>query len=380
MQSLNLTLILLITSYVLHVFDSRESASDWVTHYVLLNLLTGNYVSHNTLCYVTQLHADSLVLDLLWLQDHKVTINCEKDYLVFDFNHCHQRCMFTKTVILCILRTILEHSDLKLSLNICIVNAALIIRLAHRRNYELFITSIKNIEKVLALWEAVNVLIKLPREHHEFATLFSQEKFNKLPSHWLYDHIIPLLSDKESSKSFLYNMSRDELLVLQKYLKEHLSKSFIQVSSSSAASLIIFIKKPEGDLWLCVNYCDLNNLTVKNHYPLPLIWETLNLMTFSVIFTKLDIIAAFNKLQMAEEEEWKTAMCICYNLFKYLVMPFSLCEASSSFQSYINDILQNCLDIFATAYINDILIYSKSVKEHQSHVQTVLTKLQKAGL
>ena len=363
-QSLNLTLIPLITPHALHVFNGRESASGWVTHYVLLNLLTDNYVSHNTLCYVTQLHADSLILDLLWLWDHKVTINCKKDCLVFDFNYCHQRCMSAKTVVLCILRIILEHSDLKLSLNICMVNAALIIRLARRRNHELFITSIKDIEKALALWEAVNVLAKLPREHHEFTILFFWEKFNKLPSHWPYDHIIPLLSDKESSKGPLYNMSRDKLLVLQKYLKEHLFKSFIRVSSSSAASSVIFVKKPEGDLWLCVNYCGLNNLTVKNHYPLPLIWETLNLMIFSVIFIKLDIIAAFNKLQMAEGEEWKTAMCICYELFEYLIMPFSLCEASSSFQSYINDILQNCLDIFITVYIDDILIYSKSVKEH----------------
>ena len=87
-------------------------------------------------------------------------------------------------------------------------------------------------------------------------------------------------------------------------------------------------------------------------------------MTSSVIFIKLDIIAAFNKLQMAEGEEWKTAIHICYRLFEYLIMPFNLCEAPSSFQSYINDILQNCLDIFITVYIDDILIYSKSVKEH----------------
>ena len=260
------------------------------------------------------------------------------------------------------------------------MNAALIIHLAHCRNHELFVTSIKNIEKALAPWEAVNILAKLPREHHEFATLFSQEKFNKLPSHWPYNHTIPLLPDKKPSKGSLYNISRDKLLVLQKYLKKHLFKDFIQVSSSSAASLIIFVKKPEGDLWLCVNYCGLNNLTVKNYYPLPLIWETLNLMAFSVIFIKLDIIAAFNKLQMAEGEEWKTAMRICYSLFEYLVMSFNLCEASSSFQSYINDILQDCLNIFATVYINDILIYSKSVKEHQSHVQIVLIKLQKARL
>ena len=87
-------------------------------------------------------------------------------------------------------------------------------------------------------------------------------------------------------------------------------------------------------------------------------------MISSVIFTKLDIIAAFNKLRIAEGEEWKTAMQTHYNLFKYLIMLFELYEASGSFQSYINDILWDCLDVFVTAYIDDILIFSKSKKEH----------------
>ena len=272
--------------------------------------------------------------------------------------------MSAKTVVSCVPKNLLESPVYESSLDICMVGAAPITCLAQRKNHQLFVTSLKNIEKALAPQEAVNVLAKLPREYYEFAILFFWEKSNKLPSHRPYNHIIPLLSDKEPLKGLLYNISRDELLVLQKYLKEHLFKDFIQVSSSSAASSIIFVKKPEGGLCLCVNYYDLNNLTVKNHYLLLLIGETLNLLTLSVIFTKLDIIAAFNKLQMAEEEEWKTAMRTHYSLFKYLVIPFELCEASSSFQSYINDILWDCLDIFVTAYIDDILIYSKNRKDH----------------
>ena len=206
--------------------------------------------------------------------------------------------MFTKTVIPCVPKNLLDFPVYESPLNICMVGAAPIICLAQRKNHQLFVTSLKDIEKALASQEAVDVLVKLLREYHEFATLFSQEEFNKLPSHHLYNHIIPLLSDKEPPKGSLYNMSRDELLVLQKYLKEHLFKGFIQVSSSSAASSVIFVKKPEGGLCLCVDYCGLNNLTVKNRYPLPLIRETLNLLTLSVIFTKLDIIAAFNKLRI----------------------------------------------------------------------------------
>ena len=244
------------------------------------------------------------------------------------------------------------------------VSAAPITCLAQRRNHELFVTSLRDIEKALAPWEAVDVLAKLPSEYYEFASLFSWEESDKLPSHRPYDHTIPLIPDKELPKGPLYNMSHDELQVLQKYLKDHLSKGFIHASSFPAASSVIFVKKSEDELCLCVNYRGLNNLTVKNQYLLPLIWETLNLMTSSVIFTKLDIIAAFNKLRMAEGEEWKTAMRTRYGLFEYLVMPFELCEASSSFQSYINDILWDCLDVFVTAYIDDILIFSKSKKEH----------------
>ena len=260
------------------------------------------------------------------------------------------------------------------------MSAALIICLVQRRNHELFVTSLRDIEKALASWEAVNILTKLLSEYYEFASLFFWEKSDKLPSHCSYDHIISLISDKELPKEPLYNMSHDELQVLQKYLKDHLSKGFIHISSSLTAFSVIFVKKPEGELCLCVNYCDLNNLTVKNQYSLPLIWEILNLMILSVIFTKIDIIAAFSKLRMTEGEKWKTAMQICYSLFEYLIMLFELCKVSSFFQSYINDILWDCLDVFVTVYIDDVLIFSKSKKEHQKHVHTVLIKLQDASL
>ena len=160
----------------------------------------------------------------------------------------------------------------------------------------MFVTSLKEIEKALAPRKTVDVLVKLPQEYHEFTVLFFREESDKLSSHCVYDHTIPLVSEKEPFKGPLYNMSQDELLVLQKYLKKHLFKNFICASSSSAASSVIFVKKSGGGLHLCVDYCSLNNLTVKNCYPLPLIQKTLNLMTSSVIFIKLDIIAAFNKL------------------------------------------------------------------------------------
>ena len=98
------------------------------------------------------------------------------------------------------------------------------------------------------------------------------------------------------------------------------------------------------------------------------------------IFSKIDIIAAFNKLRIKEGEEWKTAFCTRYGLYEYLVMPFGLANGPSSFQTYINDVLHGMFDVYCTAYIADILIYSNSKKEHREHVRKVLEALRKAEL
>jgi len=175
-------------------------------------------------------------------------------------------------------------------------------------------------------------------------------------------------------------MSRDELLVLKKYLEDHLKKGFVRASSSPISSPVLFVKKPGGGLRLCVDYRALNALSTKNQYPLPLIRETLDRMAKAKYFTKLDIIAAFNRIRVAKGDEYKTAFRTRYGLFEYLVMPFGLTGAPSTFQHYINDSLREYLDIFCTAYLDDVLIYSDSLEEHKKHVKLVLQALRKAGL
>ena len=175
-------------------------------------------------------------------------------------------------------------------------------------------------------------------------------------------------------------MSRDELLVLKKYLDDNLTKEFIQASSSSAAFSVLFVHKPEDGLQFCVDYRGLNAIMIKNCDSLPLIRETLNWMSKTQYFIKLDVVTAFNKLWMIKRDEWPTVFCTHYSLYKYLVMLFELFNVSASFQNYINDILQDYLDVFCTTYIDDILIYSDTLKEHRQHVQQILQKLQRAGL
>ena len=129
-----------------------------------------------------------------------------------------------------------------------------------------------------------------------------------------------------------------------------------------------------------MDYRGLNAVTVKNRYPLPLISETLNRLSRAKIFTKLDIISAFNRLRIREGDEPLTAFKTRFGLFEYLVMPFGLCNGPASFQNYINDTLGEWLDDFCTAYLDDILIYSHNEAEHEIHVKRILQKLLEAGL
>ena len=175
-------------------------------------------------------------------------------------------------------------------------------------------------------------------------------------------------------------MSHNEAQELCHYLDENLSKEFIWVSCSESAAPVLFVKKPEGGLHFCVDYRGLNAVTVKNWYPLPLISETLNCLSWAKIFTKLDIIATFNRLCIWEGDESLTVFHTCFELFKYLVLPFGLCNEPALFQNYINDTLREYLDDFCTAYLDDILIYSDNEAEHKIHVKHVLQKLEEAGL
>jgi hypothetical protein len=131
---------------------------------------------------------------------------------------------------------------------------------------------------------------------------------------------------------------------------------------------------------ICVDYRGVNNISIKNRYPLPLIRETLDAVCKAKIFTKLDVIAAFNRVRIAEGHEWLTAFVTRFGLYESLVTPFGLCGAPSTFQHYINDTLYDALDQYATAYLDDIIIYSDNPVQHTEHVREVLRRMITAGL
>ena len=256
-----------------------------------------------------------------------------------------------------------------------------LVQKSRKDGIQIFSVTLRDINIALTPKKPIDPATKLPTEYHNFLDIFSKSDADILPKHRPgYDHSIELIEGKTPTWGPLYSMLADKLKVLKAYIEEMVDKGFIRASSSLAASPVLFAKKPDGGLRFCVDYQALNAITVKNQYPLLLIKEILERVCKAKIFSKIDIIAAFNKLRIREGEEWKTAFRTQYGLYEYLVMPFGLANGPSFFQTYINDVLHGMLDVFCTAYIDDILIYCNSKKEHRKHVRCMLGALQTAGL
>ncbi|UTT92125.1 hypothetical protein NDA17_004071 [Ustilago hordei] len=138
---------------------------------------------------------------------------------------------------------------------------------------------------------------------------------------------------------------------------------------------VLFVPKKDGGLRLCVDYRGLNEITVKNRAPLPLIEEQLFLLRKARIYTKLDLRAAYNLIRIAKGDEWKTAFGTQLGLYEYLVMPFGLANAPAHFQSFINDIFRDIIGVYVVVYLDDFLIFSDTEEVHVKHVTEVLTRL-----
>jgi transposase InsO family protein len=250
---------------------------------------------------------------------------------------------------------------------------------------QIFAISTADIDKALRGKPKEDPKTKLPSWLQDCTKLFDRKEADSLPPHRPgIDHRIELETQDGTRPvlpaSRLYRMSREMLLILRKTLTELLDKGFIRVSNSPAAAPVLFVKKPGGGLRFCVDYRALNAITRKDRYPLPLIQETLGKISKAQWFTKLDIIAAFNRIRMAPGHEHFTAFATHFGLFEWLVTPFGLAGGPSTFQRYVNKVIEPFMD-FASAYVDDILIFTAgSLKEHQERVRQVLKALQVAGL
>ncbi|KAK3506694.1 hypothetical protein QTP70_015432 [Hemibagrus guttatus] len=177
-----------------------------------------------------------------------------------------------------------------------------------------------------------------------------------------------------------YPLSIAEEKAMEEYIKEALAQGYIRPSTSPAASSFFFVAKKDGGLQPCIDYRALNQITVKFRYPLPLIPAALEHLRGATIFTKLDLRSAYNLIRIREGDEWKTAFITPTGHYEYLVMPYGLANAPSVFQDFIHEVLREFLHRCVLVYIDDILIYSRSLAEHRQHVAEVLGRLREFQL
>jgi len=218
-------------------------------------------------------------------------------------------------------------------------------------------------------------LSSIPEEYHEYTDVFSKSKAETLAPHRPYDLRINLEKDSHPPVGTIYSLSKFKQETLKEFIDENLTNGFICSTSSPHGVPVLFVKKKDGSLWLCVDFHRLNRITKKDRYPLSLISDLLDSPRKARIYTKIDLRHAYHLVHIAKGDEWKTAFHTCYGAFKWLVMPFGLTNALAAFQRFMNDVFSDLLDVCVVVYLDDILIYSNDIMQHWSHVKEVLKRL-----
>ena len=211
---------------------------------------------------------------------------------------------------------------------------------------------------------------KVLAKYSDFANVFSPDLASKLPKHTKINNpAIELVDGQQPPYGPIYNLKSVELEILKAFIVINLANGFIRPSKSPAGAPVLFDRNSDNSFQLCVDYRGLNNLTIKNRYPLPLIEELLDKLRRAKQFTQLDLTSVYYQMRICKGDKWKTAFRTQYGHFEYQVMLFGLTNTPTSFQGYINKILVEKLDIFVIIYLDDVLIYIKD--DEDGHVTTV---------
>ncbi|KAJ7951825.1 Retrotransposon protein, putative, Ty3-gypsy subclass [Quillaja saponaria] len=194
------------------------------------------------------------------------------------------------------------------------------------------------------------------------------------------DHEIELVPGIKPPAKAPYRMAPPELAELRKQLNELLESGFIRPSKAPFGAPVLFQKKQDGSLRMCVDYRALNKVTVRNSYPIPLIADLFDQLSGAKYFTKLDLRSGYYQVRIAERDEPKTTCVTRYGAFEFLVMPFGLTNAPATFCTLMNQVFRGYLDKFVVVYLDDIVIYSSTLEDHKQHLQLVFNRLRENQL
>ena len=331
---------------VLNVDGTRNQEGD-ITHYVLLTVSVGKH-AEKLWCAVTCLGKIPLILGHDWLKKHNPNI----DWTTGDvkLSHCPPEC--------------------KSLMDMCFAKL-----ISDNESQEMWIQAIKNHKSKgdvdeSTLEEAQKLV---PCEYWEYLDVFSKSKSERMPLRKPWDHRIDLKEDFPPKKGQLIPLSVDEQKEVEAFLDDQLSKGYIQPSNSQQTSPVFFVPKKDGKKHMVQDYRYLNEWTIKNNYPLPLISQLVDKLKGCKLFTRMDLRWGYNNVQICEGDEWKAAFTMHKGSFEPLVMYFGLCNSPATFQKMMNEIFHDMLDV-CVVYIDDLMIFmaTDNQEEHDRIVLEVL--------
>ncbi|XP_035838246.1 uncharacterized protein LOC118485856 [Helianthus annuus] len=208
----------------------------------------------------------------------------------------------------------------------------------------------------------------------EYPDVFPDE-LPGLPPDRQLEFTIDLIPGTEPISKAPYRMAPMELKELKEQLQELLDLGFIRPSVSPWGAPVLFVKKKDGSMRLCIDYRELNKITIRNQYPLPRIDDLFDQLQGAQFFSKIDLRSGYHQLKVKNDDVPKTAFRTRYGHYEFLVMPFGLTNAPAVFMDLMNRVFHQFLDKFVIVFIDDILVYSKSREEHEAHLHIVLGTL-----
>jgi hypothetical protein len=213
----------------------------------------------------------------------------------------------------------------------------------------------------------------------EYPDVFPEE-LPGLPPDRDVEFVIDLVPGTAPIAKRPYRMSAEELTELKNQLKDLLDKQYIRPSASPWGSPVLFVRKKDGTMRLCIDYRSLNAVTIKNKYPLPRIDDLLDQLRKAKFFSKIDLRSGYHQMKIRESDIPKTAFVTRYGQYEFTVVSFGLTNAPAYFMNMMNKVFMEELDKFVVVFIDDILVYSETAEEHAEHLRVVLERLRQNQL
>ncbi|WRX12993.1 Reverse transcriptase domain - like 10 [Theobroma cacao] len=293
----------------------------------------------------------NLILGMDWLSTHRAKVDCFKKEVIL-------QSLEGAEVVFTGERRVLPY---------CIISALKALKLV-RKGYPAYLAHVIDISREEPKLENVPIV-------SEFPDVFPDELPGLHPDREL-KFTIDLFSGTAPISIPPYRIAPAELKELKVQLQELVDKGFIHPSISPLGAPVLFVKKKDGTLRLCIDYRQLNRMTIKNKYPLPKIADLFDQLHGATVFSTVDLRSGYHQLRIKEQDVPKTAFRTRYDHYEFFVMPFGLTNVPTAFMDLMNKVFHPYLDKFVIVFIDDILVYSRDNDEHANHLRIVLQTLQ----